>query len=86
MALARNVRLGPYAIVSLIGAGGMGEVYRAWDTRLEREIAIKVLAESLALDARSLARFQTEAKAIAALSHPNIVSVYDGELEHPPCS
>lgn len=84
MALAKDVRLGPYAIVSLIGAGGMGEVYRAWDTRLEREIAIKVLAERLALDARSLARFQTEAKAIAALSHPNILSVYDAELEHPP--
>jgi serine/threonine protein kinase/tetratricopeptide (TPR) repeat protein len=62
----------------------MGEVYRAWDTRLERDIAIKVLAEHLAYDSRSLARFQTEAKAIAALSHPNILSIYDAELEHAP--
>jgi serine/threonine protein kinase/Flp pilus assembly protein TadD len=84
MVLARGTRLGPYEIVSSIGAGGMGEVYRAWDTRLEREIAIKVLAEHLAYDSRSLARFQTEAKAIAALSHPNILSIYDAELEHPP--
>lgn len=84
MALARNTRLGPYEIVSAIGAGGMGEIYRAWDTRLEREVAIKVLAERLVCDARSLARFQTEAKAIAALSHPNILSIYDAELEHPP--
>jgi eukaryotic-like serine/threonine-protein kinase len=84
MALVRGARLGPYEIVSSIGAGGMGEVYRAWDTRLEREIAIKVLADRLACDARSLSRFQTEAKAIAALSHPNILSIFDEELEHPP--
>jgi serine/threonine protein kinase/Flp pilus assembly protein TadD len=84
MALARGTRLGPYEIVSSIGAGGMGEVYRAWDTRLERDIAIKVLAERLAYDSRSLARFQTEAKSIAALSHPNILSIYDAELEHVP--
>jgi len=84
MALARGTRLGPYEIVSSVGAGGMGEVYRAWDTRLERDIAIKVLAERLAYDSRSLARFQTEAKSIAALSHPNILSIYDAELEHVP--
>jgi serine/threonine protein kinase len=62
----------------------MGEVYRAWDTRLERDIAIKVLAERLAHDSRSLARFQTEAKSVAALSHPNILSIYDAQLEHVP--
>jgi serine/threonine protein kinase len=84
MALARSTRLGPYEIVSFIGAGSMGEVYRAWDTRLERDVAIKVLAERLACEPRSLARFRTEAKSIAALSHPNILSIYDAELEHPP--
>src|ERR1700758_431284 len=84
MALAGGTRLGPYEIASFIGAGGMGEVYRAWDTRLERDVAIKVLAECLACEPRSLARFHTEAKSIAALSHPNILSIYDAELEHPP--
>lgn len=84
MALAKGARLGPYEIVSFIGAGSMGEVYRAWDTRLERDVAIKVLAERLACEPRSLARFRTEAKSIAALSHPNILSIYDAELEHPP--
>src|SRR5215471_8106453 len=84
MPLTCNTRLGPYEIVSFIGAGGMGEVYRARDTRLDREVAIKVLAERLACDPRSLARFQTEAKSIAALSHPNILSIYDAELQHPP--
>jgi serine/threonine protein kinase/tetratricopeptide (TPR) repeat protein len=84
MRLTCNTRLGPYEIVSFIGAGGMGEVYRARDTRLDREVAIKVLAERLACDPRSLARFRTEAKSIAALSHPNILSIYDAELEHPP--
>jgi len=84
MPLASNTRFGPYEIVSFIGAGGMGEVYRARDTRLDREVAIKVLSERLASDPWSLARFQTEAKSIAALSHPNILSIYDAELEHPP--
>jgi serine/threonine protein kinase/tetratricopeptide (TPR) repeat protein len=84
MPLTCNTRLGPYEIVSFIGAGGMGEVYRARDTRLDREVAVKVLAERLACDPRSLERFQTEAKSIAALSHPNILSIYDAELEHPP--
>jgi Tol biopolymer transport system component len=75
--LAAGQRLGPYEIVSPIGAGGMGEVYRARDPRLEREVAIKVLPEHFADDPDSLSRFQAEAKAIAALSHPNIVSIYD---------
>ena len=84
MALSPGTQLGPYEISTPLGAGGMGEVYRARDTRLDREVAIKVLADRLACDQRSLARFQTEAKAIAALSHPNILSIYDAELEHPP--
>jgi serine/threonine protein kinase/tetratricopeptide (TPR) repeat protein len=84
MALAPGTKLGPYEIVSFIGAGGMGEVYRARDTRLDRDVAIKVLAERLACDPRSLARFHTEAKSIAALSHPNILSIYDAELERAP--
>ncbi len=84
MRLESGIRLGPYEIVSFIGAGGMGEVYRARDTRLDREVAIKVLGEALAADAHALARFRMEAKAIAALSHPNIVSLYDAELQQPP--
>jgi serine/threonine protein kinase/tetratricopeptide (TPR) repeat protein len=82
--LARRTRFGPYEIVSLIGAGGMGEVYRARDTRLDRDVAIKVLNERLACDPASLMRFQTEAKSIAAMSHPNILSIFDAELQHPP--
>lgn len=84
MALNPGTRLGPYEIVSFIGAGGMGEVYRARDTRLERDVAIKVLTTRLELDSRSVSRFRIEAKAIAALSHPNILAIYDAELEHPP--
>jgi serine/threonine protein kinase len=84
MVLARGTRLGPYEIISLIGAGGMGEVYRARDTRLDRDVAIKILAERLACEPRSLERFQTEAKSIAALSHPSILSIYDAELQHRP--
>ncbi|HEX7360359.1 MAG TPA: protein kinase [Bryobacteraceae bacterium] len=84
MPLDPATRLGPYEISALIGAGGMGEVYRGRDTRLDRNVAVKVLTEKLALDVRLLARFRTEAKAIAALSHPNIVSIYDAELQHPP--
>ena len=76
MPLAAGQRLGPYEILSPLGAGGMGEVYRARDPRLERDVAIKVLPEHFD-DADSLSRFQAEAKAIAALSHPNIVSIFD---------
>jgi eukaryotic-like serine/threonine-protein kinase len=69
--------LGPYRIVDLIGSGGMGEVYRAWDTRLERDVAVKVLPAQLANDTSALARFEREAKAVAALSHPNILGIFD---------
>jgi serine/threonine-protein kinase len=84
MSLTCGTRLGPYQITAFIGAGGMGEVYRAWDNRLERDVAIKVLADHLTSEPRSLARFQTEARAIAALSHPNILSIYDAELKQAP--
>ena len=77
MALSLGERLGPYEILAPIGAGGMGEVYRARDTRLNREIAIKVLPEHLADDPDALARFEREAKAVAALAHPNILVLYD---------
>ena len=77
MSLAAGHRLGPYEILAPLGAGGMGEVYRARDPRLERDVAIKVLPEHFADDADSLARFQAEAKAVAALSHPNIVAIHD---------
>ena len=76
--LELNTRLSQrYKIISPIGAGGMGEVYRARDLRLERDVAVKVLPEQLAKDAHALARFEREAKALAALSHPNILSIYD---------
>jgi eukaryotic-like serine/threonine-protein kinase len=81
MSLAPGRRIGPYEIVSLIGAGGMGEVYRARDTRLAREVAIKVIPEHLARTPDTLARFEREAKAVAALSHPNILALYDVGLE-----
>jgi serine/threonine protein kinase len=77
MTLAGGARLGPYEIVSLIGAGGMGEVYKARDTRLGRDVAIKVLPSSFAADPERLRRFEQEARAVAALSHPNILAVYD---------
>jgi eukaryotic-like serine/threonine-protein kinase len=77
MALEPGHRLGPYEIVAPLGAGGMGEVYRARDPRLEREVAIKVLPEHFLDDPDSLSRFQSEAKAIASLSHPNIVAIHD---------
>ena len=77
MTLAVGSRLGPYEILAPLGAGGMGEVYRARDTRLEREVAIKVLPERLASNPDALARFEREAKAVAALSHPNILAIHD---------
>src|ERR1019366_770286 len=85
MALTSGTRLGPYEIESPLGAGGMGEVYRAKDTRLGREVAIKVLPEALAKDTDRLRRFQQEAQAVAALNHPNILSIHDfGEYEGSP--
>src|SRR6266404_732307 len=77
MALSGGTRLGPYEILSPLGAGGMGEVYRARDSRLDRDVAIKVLPESLLEDGEASARFEREAKAVAALSHPNILAIYD---------
>jgi dipeptidyl aminopeptidase/acylaminoacyl peptidase len=77
MTLAASTRLGPYEILAPLGAGGMGEVYRARDTRLGREVAIKVLPEKLASDPAALARFEREAQAVAALSHPNVLGLFD---------
>src|SRR3989454_8566195 len=77
MPLAAGFKLGPYEILAPLGAGGMGEVYRARDTRLDRDVAIKVLPEHPAKDPQALARFEREAKAVAALSHPNILALYD---------
>src|SRR5271169_3581637 len=77
MNLTPGTKLGPYEIVAPIGAGGMGEVYRARDSRLKREVAIKVLPESFARDPERIARFEREARAASALNHPNIVSVHD---------
>jgi serine/threonine protein kinase/tetratricopeptide (TPR) repeat protein len=77
VALAAGTRFGPYEILSPLGAGGMGEVYRARDSKLKREVAIKVLPQSVAADADSLARFEREALAVAALSHPNILAIHD---------
>src|SRR5271169_3610823 len=79
MALSPGTRLGPYQILASIGAGGMGEVYRAKDTKLDREVAIKTLPEAFARDPERLARFEREAKALAALNHPNIAAIYGVE-------
>jgi eukaryotic-like serine/threonine-protein kinase len=77
MRLEAGNRLGPYEILSPLGAGGMGEVFRARDTRLGRDVAIKILPEHLADNANALARFEHEARAVAALSHPNILAIHD---------
>src|SRR5271163_2979293 len=77
MNLTSGTKLGPYEIVSLLGAGGMGEVYRARDSRLKRDVAVKVLPKALSLDADRLRRFEQEALATAALNHPNILAVFD---------
>jgi eukaryotic-like serine/threonine-protein kinase len=77
MNLTPGTKLGPYEIVSLLGAGGMGEVYRARDSRLKREVAIKILPQAISLDADRLRRFEQEALATAALNHPNILAVFD---------
>src|SRR6266705_2538611 len=76
MPLGPGTRLGPYEILSALGAGGMGEVYRATDTTLGRQVAIKVLPEAFAQDAERLARFEREAKTLAALNHPHIAQIY----------
>lgn len=79
MSLAQGARLGPYEIAAPLGAGGMGEVYRATDTKLDREVAIKLLPEAFADDPERLARFEREAKLLASLNHPNIAHVYGFE-------
>ncbi len=77
MSLPAGAQLGPYQVQSLLGAGGMGEVYRARDARLRRDVAIKVLPAGFASDPDRRARFEREAQAIAALSHPNVVAIFD---------
>ena len=77
MALTAGTRLGPYEILAPIGKGGMGEVYKAKDTRLDRTVAIKVLPEHLAESPERKARFEREAKAISQLNHPHICTLYD---------
>jgi serine/threonine protein kinase/TolB-like protein/Flp pilus assembly protein TadD len=77
MTLSAGTRLGPYEILAPLGAGGMGEVYRARDAKLDREVAVKVLPSQLTANPDALARFEREAKAVAALSHPNILAIFD---------
>ncbi|HEV8122454.1 MAG TPA: serine/threonine-protein kinase, partial [Candidatus Polarisedimenticolia bacterium] len=77
MTISAGTRLGSYEILTPLGAGGMGEVYRARDSKLKRDVAVKVLPKSLAADAEALARFEREALAVAALSHPNILAIHD---------
>src|ERR1700720_2022173 len=85
MTLTSGTKLGPYEVVAPAGAGGMGEVYRARDTRLNRDVAVKVLPEAFSRDAERLRRFQQEAQAAAALNHPNILAVHDfGEHQGAP--
>src|SRR5512147_1080667 len=77
MAISPGSRLGPYEIVAPLGAGGMGEVYRARDERLGRDVAIKLLPQAVANDPARLTRFEQEARALAHLSHPSILSIFD---------
>src|SRR5690349_17823890 len=77
MPLSAGARLGAYEIVNVLGVGGMGEVYRARDARLDRDVAIKVLPSILSIDPDALARFEREMKTLGALSHPHIIAIYD---------
>src|SRR5438552_2762426 len=79
MPLHAGHKLGPYEILAPLGAGGMGEVYRARDTKLDRDVAVKILPDALARDPARLARFEREAKVLAALNHPNIAAIYGVE-------
>nr|MBA3640316.1 serine/threonine protein kinase [Acidobacteriota bacterium] len=85
MSTLTGTRLGPYDVISALGAGGMGEVYRARDSRLDRDVAIKILPPAFAGDGDRLARFEREAKTLASLNHPNIAQIY-GIEEVPPTS
>src|SRR5438876_6544479 len=77
MVLSPGTKLGPYEVVAPLGAGGMGEVYRARDARLERDVAVKILPQHLSSDPDLKARFEREARSISALSHPHICHLYD---------
>ena len=83
MAILLGKRLGPYEILSAIGAGGLGEVYRARDAKLGRDVALKVLPELFARDNERMARFEREAKVLASLNHPNIAAIYGLEESGP---
>src|SRR5262245_12957796 len=83
MPLTAGARLGPYEILAAIGAGGMGEVYRARDTKLGRDVAVKILPESVAADPERIARFEREAKTLAALNHPHIAHIHGLEEVNP---
>ena len=85
MSLVPGVRLGPYEILAPIGAGGMGEVYRARDTRLGRDVAVKVLSPDIASSPDALQRFEREARTISQLSHPHICARYDVRNRSPRC-
>src|SRR5256885_8376374 len=79
MSLQAGDKLGPYEIIAPIGAGGMGEVYRARDTKLKRDVALKILPDAFARDPGRMARFQREAEVLASLNHPNIAAIYGVE-------
>ena len=79
MSLVTGEKIGAYEILALIGAGGMGEVYRARDTKLKRDVALKVLPDAFARDPGRMARFQREAEVLASLNHPNIAHIYEVE-------
>ena len=83
MPLEIGERLGPYEVLGVLGAGGMGEVYRARDTTLQRDVAVKVLPSAMAAHPKRLVRFEREARALAALNHPNIATVYGIEEPAP---
>ena len=83
MPFSPGTKLGTYEVIAPLGEGGMGAVYRARDARLNRDVAIKVIAESMAQDDTAMARFEREAMAVASLSHPNILSIYEFTRDAP---